>query len=314
MNRYESNIESLFDKLKSFKSLQTNSQGSIQDLGLNPNLRELFQELVQICKDKKFGSYTMHHKTSEQIDESAYKPKLLELINEFSKPNNPYSLDKEAEWPNYALSERVEMKNLHHRFSSIKLFGVQTDSNKIEIIKFLGIPAYKADELSAGPKEEKIHSSYQLVTVIFEGYSTRETSILGFDFLKQETEESKSDLIRNPNMWLVVATADGSISKVDVNLRNVILGHDALTVIKFDVDIAYKVSFPIKKDFRRMRCTNLEVIKNKSEEITDQDQKEKKEKKEVNKLEVCLRYKETIHTEGEMNKMVMDPKDYFGKI
>ena len=259
MNRYEDQLKLLKEKFDHFHQEQQSNDNSHQSPILSAQIRNKFQELIQKTPTR-CGSYTTTPKDSTDI--------FKELVNQMdlSSHRNSRLQIEEEEMPKFAYSGIICEKS--DSIDGIALFGVQTKANELEVIMGHLVRDGDGAEIDADQTGQFIfEEAYQHITVILEGYSTRETTIIGFDFFENkilDPELRPRDYYKanRPSKYisLLVATADGSVCDVDLAQQNTIKGHDTLTIIRFDVDIANKTNFPIKKDFSRMKSTSLEAI------------------------------------------------------
>lgn len=241
VNRYDDYLEHLKKKLEGLKNLVTQTNAAVSPLStsiLPPGPRDTLQKIVQKYYENKIGSY------SDQNKEVTIDELLVEMCGLMTNEKE-YS-------PSYAYSG---VANLGDDLLTA-YFGIQTKQNEIDIVNIF----FNAAGISA-TKKLTFDPAYQLINVVFEGYSTRETKIIGFDFINKEVK-ARNVTLPESIVCLLVATADGSISEVDLTQRNSIKGHNTISSIKFDVDLAKKISFLIKKDFSRMKSTSLQAKKN----------------------------------------------------
>ena len=246
VNRSEDKLTLLKEKLDLFKDQESNDN-SHQSPIFPDHIKEQFQELIQKTPTR-CGSY----KTSLQNCED---PNILAIANALD-PN--FDIEDEENKsqgvPKFAYSGVMELESSE---KLVALFGVQTAENKLEMIMAYLRPDSEANELEVSSSDKKylLEKTFQHITVILEGYSTRETTIVGFDFFKNETTSSK-----HQELWVLVATADGSICSVDLCQSNRIIGYDSMSIIRLDVDRTIKTMLPARKDFTRMGSTSLEAL------------------------------------------------------
>jgi hypothetical protein len=267
VNQYDEHLEHLNKKLEDFKNLESQTNSAVDTYSktiLPPQPRDILQNIVQKVKDK-IGSYAVS-------DDNQLK-KLQICQDEIGKMCKLWTESKEyAEQkpPKFAYSGiRKDEDEL-----STAYLAIQTKQNEIEVVKIYLTKSeleILASHTGGNPNQQSAQLAYHLTNVVFEGYSTRETNIIGFDFVFSNLIDKQAPI---EQAHLLVATADGSISQVDLIQSNTIKGLDTFSTIKFDVDLARKIPFPIKKDFSRMEYTTLEAVMKDAQNQAGKDGKE----------------------------------------
>lgn len=280
MNQYDEHLEHLNKKLEDFKNLESQTNSAVDAYSktiLPPQPRDILQNIVQKVH-QKIGSYAVHDVSKTEILQNCQVEidKICKLWSE-SKEHT------EQKPPKFAFSGIIKDEDE----LSTAYLAIQTKLNEIEVIKiYLSDSQPNIFQPQTGDNSNQLSAqlAYHLINVVFEGYSTRETNIIGFDFVFSKPIDKKVSVEQS---HLLVATADGSISQVDLIQSNTIKGHDTFSTIKFDVDLARKIPFPIKKDFSRMKSTTLEA------KLNDAQNQAGKDGNEQNNFLLRFKYVET---------------------